>query len=187
MTDDELNNIYELAGQAKGGTWVQRGNQVSTDIEGPAMVCVVESDTAAFMVAAQPSKVRELVEDVRRLKAEVKHWIGCWSKAQVEADMAFTPEYFKEKMEDVRDEANDEIDRLTFALHKRQVHPDFEYKITETARKAGDDGRPEGDGWERNEIISCHLYENGEVKEEKWRNWIRHAWHEDNYWRRKKK
>src|SRR5512135_3267039 len=53
----------------------------------------------------------------------------------------------------VRDLA-DELDRLTFALHQRRAHPDFEYTTTQTARKSGSDPRLglEGDGWEPNDV-----------------------------------
>jgi hypothetical protein len=85
-------------------------------------------------------------------------------------------------------ELQTEINRLTFALHRRFAHPDFEYKTTQTARKSGDDPRIglDGDGWEPNEIVENHQYVNGEVVKEFWRNWERYEFHEDNYWRRRK-
>lgn len=81
-----------------------------------------------------------------------------------------------------------EVARLTFALHRRRAHPDFEYATTQTARKSGDDPLVglEGDGWEPNEIVECHRYEDGRVIEEQWCNWERFQFHEDNYYRRRK-
>jgi hypothetical protein len=91
--------------------------------------------------------------------------------------------------EDVIDDLAAEVDRLTFTLHCRCAHPDFEYETTQTARKSGDDpliGLP-GDGWEPNDIVNNHEYKYGEVVKEHWRNWERYQFHEDNYWRRRKK
>ncbi len=70
--------------------------------------------------------------------------------------------------------------------HRRQDHPDYEYTTTVNARKSGEAPRPEGEGWEENTIIACHLYENGVVVEERWRNWERDDFTEINYWRRRR-
>ena len=80
-----------------------------------------------------------------------------------------------------------EAGRLTFALHQRRAHPDFEYATTQTARKSGDDPRIglEGDGWEPNDIVENHEYLDGGVVNEHWRNWERYQFHEDNFWRRR--
>ena len=82
-----------------------------------------------------------------------------------------------------------EINRLTFALHCRRAHPDFEYTTTQTARKSEDDPRVglDGKGWERNDIVENHAYKEGVVVKEHWRNWERFQFHEDNYWRRRKR
>lgn len=79
-----------------------------------------------------------------------------------------------------------EVDRLTFALHCRRAHPDFEYTTTQTGRKSGEDPRLklEGDGWEPNDIVACHEYDAGTLVNEYWRNWDRFEFHENNYWRR---
>ena len=81
-----------------------------------------------------------------------------------------------------------ETERLAFELHRRHAHPDFEYETTQTARKSGNDPRfgLEGDGWEPNDICERHEYKDGVVVKERWCNWERHEFHEDNYWRRRK-
>ena len=81
-----------------------------------------------------------------------------------------------------------ETERLAFELHRRHAHPDFEYATTQTARKMSPTGGsfPQGDGWEPNDVVECHEYEDGVVVKERWCNWERHEFHEDNYWRRRK-
>jgi hypothetical protein len=90
--------------------------------------------------------------------------------------------------EDVIVDLAAEVDRLTLTLHCRQAHPDFEYETTQTARKSGDDPwiGLEGDGWEPNDIVPCHVHVDGSVIREHCRNWERFQFHEDNYWRRRK-
>jgi len=82
-----------------------------------------------------------------------------------------------------------ETERLTFTLHCQKAHPDFEYATTQTTRKSSDDARVglEGDGWEPNDIVDNHEYKDGKVVKEYWRNWERFQFHENNYWRRRRK
>lgn len=89
--------------------------------------------------------------------------------------------------DDVIGELATEIDRLAFELHCLEAHPDFEYATTKTARKSGDDPRIglKGEGWEPNDIVPIYDHAEG-VVEQRWRNWERHEFHEDNYWRRRK-
>jgi hypothetical protein len=81
-----------------------------------------------------------------------------------------------------------DVDRLAFALHLHRAHPDFEYETTQTARKSSPTrgSFPEGDGWEPNDVVEGHEYEDGVVVKKRWRNWERHEFHEDHYWRRRK-
>lgn len=60
-------------------------------------------------------------------------------------------------------------------LHRRCLHPDYEYATTEGPRKSWDgyDDPPEGDGWERN-------VDAGRPGE----GWERFNYHEESYWRR---
>lgn len=60
-------------------------------------------------------------------------------------------------------------------LHRRCLHPDYEYATTEGPRKSWDgyDDPPEGDGWERN-------VDAGRPGE----GWERFGYHEESYWRR---
>jgi len=90
--------------------------------------------------------------------------------------------------EDAIADLADEVDRLTFALHRRRAHPDFDYATTQTARKSGDDPciGLDGEGWEPNDIVENHQYAEGKVISEHWCNWERFQFHEDNYWRRRK-
>ena len=90
--------------------------------------------------------------------------------------------------EDVIADLAAEVDRLTFVLHRCRAHPEFEYELTHTARKSGDDPRIglDGDGWEPNDIVENHEYADGKVVKEHWCNWERFQFHEDNYWRRRK-
>lgn len=79
------------------------------------------------------------------------------------------------------------IDGLTaHELHCQQRHPDYEYASTENARKSGESPKPQGEGWEENDIVECHQYKDGDVVEERWRNWTRGPYTEINYWRRRK-
>jgi hypothetical protein len=68
-----------------------------------------------------------------------------------------------------------EVKRLTDALHERHIHPDYEYATTKTARKSGDSRKPEGDGWEPN------VY-----GDDPHSAWERFEFHEEEYWRRLK-
>jgi hypothetical protein len=72
-------------------------------------------------------------------------------------------------------------------LHREERHPDYEYRTTENARKQPGGEPPENEGWEPNDIIEDHIYRDGVVVEERWRNWTRGDFTETNYWRRKKR
>lgn len=62
--------------------------------------------------------------------------------------------------------------RLTDVLHRRNLHPDFEYATTTGQRKAWDVHPPEEDaGWERNTAEGRG-------------GWERFDYHEEAYWRR---
>lgn len=65
-----------------------------------------------------------------------------------------------------------ELDRLTTELHKQRAHPDFEYTVTITGRKTGEEGRPDGEGWEPNNAMFGD------------RNWDRDDYTENNHWMR---
>jgi hypothetical protein len=71
-------------------------------------------------------------------------------------------------------------------LHREEQHSDFEYATTRTGRKTAESLMPDGDGWEPNNIVACHRYQDGRVVEERWRNWERFEFHENEYWRRRK-
>lgn len=71
-------------------------------------------------------------------------------------------------------------------LHREELHPDFEYETTRTGRKSGDSLKPEGEGWEPNLCVAVHRYEDGKVVEERWRNWERFEFHEEEHWKRRK-
>jgi len=68
--------------------------------------------------------------------------------------------------------------------HRAQCHPDYEYRTIETVRKSGDGLRPEGEGWEPNDVVACHAYEDGRLVEERWRNWERFDALDVEFWRR---
>lgn len=70
--------------------------------------------------------------------------------------------------------------------HVNQCHPEWEYAEMTTGRKSGISVKPDGDGWEPNMIVACHIYKNGAVVQEYWRNWDRFDYHEVEYWRRRK-
>lgn len=67
-----------------------------------------------------------------------------------------------------------ELDRLRDFLHFRQMHPDYEYRETDGARKAWD-GEPDltKEGWEFNETPALG-------------HWERFDYHEVRRWRRLK-
>lgn len=67
-----------------------------------------------------------------------------------------------------------QIRRLTDALHKYHLHPDFEYATTKSPRKCGGGLKPEGEGWEPN-VIGTDQHS----------AWERFDFHEEEYWRRK--
>jgi hypothetical protein len=73
-----------------------------------------------------------------------------------------------------------QVTRLTFALHDRRAHPDFEYATTKCARKS-ESFAPEGEGWERN--ITTDV---GDAQTIFGTSWNREDFHEDHYWRRRK-
>lgn len=66
-------------------------------------------------------------------------------------------------------------------LHDLELHPDYEYATTTTARKSGESIMPEGDGWEPNDKVVA-----GGLGKPYRRNWERFDFTEDEYWRRKK-
>lgn len=71
-------------------------------------------------------------------------------------------------------------------LHRRRMHPDFEYTHTTSARKSGDTPMPDGDGWEPNHCVDNHDYAAGAIVKRRWRNWERFDNYEENYWMRRK-
>lgn len=66
-------------------------------------------------------------------------------------------------------------------LHEKEMHPDYEYATTTTARKSGDSVMPDGEGWEPNLIIKAGFGDNVHM-----RNWERFEYHKEEYWKRKK-
>jgi hypothetical protein len=103
-----------------------------------------------------------------------------------------TPESWREVWADELQAAQFELERLRVAglteheLHCEQRHPAYEYATTENARKSGAPPRPQGDGWEPNDIVVWHQYKDDDMMGECWRNWTRGAYTETNYWRRRK-
>jgi hypothetical protein len=81
------------------------------------------------------------------------------------------------------DEINLEILRREIAdmsieeRHRRQLHPEFEYRTTTT-------GEPLGDGWAPNLCVECHVYSDGVIVHEQWRSWDRDEYTETHYWMR---
>lgn len=73
----------------------------------------------------------------------------------------------------MNEDEQDELARLRAYLHAREMHPDYEYDITDGPRKAFDEHEPEGDGWERN-------IDRGRD------GWERFDYYEEAYWRRLK-
>lgn len=67
---------------------------------------------------------------------------------------------------------------MEFELHTRQQHPDWEYAVTETARKGGDTKMPDGEGWEPNNIMR--------TPDGTFRNWERGEFTEWEFWRRRR-
>lgn len=70
-------------------------------------------------------------------------------------------------------------------LHCEQRHPDYEYATTENARKSGESPKPEGAGWEANDIVLVTNGLRGPDAPPTYRNWERYEFTETNYWRRK--
>ena len=70
-------------------------------------------------------------------------------------------------------------------LHCEESHPGYEYARTENARKSGDSPKPEGDGWEPNEIVLITNGLRGPDVPPRYRNWERFEFTETNYWRRR--
>lgn len=65
-------------------------------------------------------------------------------------------------------------------LHDMEMHPHYMYITTQTGRKSGEEGRPEGEGWEPNNKVKA-----GGLGESLRRNWIRYDYFEDNFWMKK--
>lgn len=65
-------------------------------------------------------------------------------------------------------------------LHLEQLHPDYEYAMTENVRRSGEAPLPQGVGWEPNDRVEVV------GASSRWRNWIRDEFTETNYWRRRK-
>jgi hypothetical protein len=137
-------------------------------VELSAAICGVSDDETA--------ELRGLRARVTELEAERDRMLPIYTAHLEQEQIAAT----------YRDRERLRVASLTeHELHCEQRHPDYEYATTENARKSGDSPKPEGEGWEPNDIVLITNGLRGPDNPPQYRNWERYELTETNYWRRR--